>query len=62
MLVAIRTGLRISELLGLDVDDITFLHLTEAVPPMAGVYAVRRGHRGVFVVPHKHRMIARWQP
>src|SRR6476660_10132232 len=29
-------------------------HLTEAAPPFGGVYAVRRGHRGVFVVRHKH--------
>ncbi len=26
------------------------------------LYAVRRGHRGVFDVPHKHRMITRWPP
>ena len=37
-------------------------HLTERQPPTIRVYAMRRGHRGVFVVPHKHRMIARWPP
>jgi hypothetical protein len=34
----------------------------ERRPPPLRIYAVRRGHRGVFVVPHKHRMLARWPP
>ena len=36
--------------------------LTEPGPPPVRVYALRRGHRGVFFVPHKHGMIARWPP
>jgi hypothetical protein len=34
----------------------------ETGPPSVRVYAMRRGHRGVFFVPHKHGMIARWPP
>ncbi len=34
----------------------------EAGPPAVRVYDMRRGHRGVFFVPHKHEMIARWPP
>jgi hypothetical protein len=37
-------------------------HFAEAGPPSVRVYAMRRGHRGVFFVPHKHGMIARWPP
>jgi hypothetical protein len=37
-------------------------HLTEAGPPSVRVYAMRRGHRAVLCVRHKHRMIARWPP
>ena len=36
--------------------------VTEPGPPSVRVYAMRRGHRGVFFVPHKHGMIARWPP
>ena len=37
-------------------------HVSEPGPPSVRVYAMRRGHRGVFFVPHKHGMIARWSP
>ena len=37
-------------------------HVSEPGPPSVRVYAMRRGHRGVFFVPHKHGMIARWPP
>ena len=36
--------------------------VTETGPPSVRVYAMRRGHRDVFFVPHKHGMIARWPP
>ena len=36
--------------------------VTEPGPPSVRVYAMRRGHRGVFFVPHKHEMLARWPP
>ena len=37
-------------------------HRAERRPPPVRIYPMSRGHRGVFVVPHKHRMFARWPP
>jgi hypothetical protein len=35
-------------------------HRTVRRPPPISIYAMSRGHRGEFVVRHKHRMLARW--
>jgi len=37
-------------------------HRAERTLPSVRIYAVSRGHRGVLVVPHKQRMLARWPP
>jgi hypothetical protein len=35
-------------------------HHAERSPPPTRIYAMRRGHRGVLVVRHKQRILARW--